>query len=568
VRKINLYNIFFFVLFFSFSGSIVYAQTTSADIKSNNLKLKKSLNNDYKWGGKYLPSKGTIRALAVYIQFKEDDYQDDHWKLNQIPDWADEFSKEIKDYFTAMSMGNLNLEIESYPKVFIPYATELEYSYYSCGYGVVNREALTEVDRNISFLPYDNWKLNGNYYNYVSGQDGVIDLVIMIYRRVTIKKFLSFYGISDLGYSADLLVDNGKRTVWGGYPEDIHKDASGSGISVCYAPGTGMKMDLYTCNRLVRHEICHKFFGEGHFIYNFASLGENSNSNGGAGFHSYERAFLGYLDYFVIDSTVTEPFTLDDYMTTGEAAIIKIPNLDHKYYIIENRQKISPYDEAYRKGLYIYQGYFAGEYSSLDIQSADGKWNWDLKENSLVKNSANPINGKSHLELVSTATGDYYPPDMNGNDYDAFYPGYKTVYAPWTNPCSNGFQYGAQDYPTNISINILNMQDSKLTLKVSFQADLNSISELKPEKKIQLNQNYPNPFNPFTVISYQLSVISHITLKVYDLLGREVTTLIDEKKNPGNYEVNFSGRNLPSGVYYYTLKCGNYTETKKMIFQK
>ena len=83
-----------------------------------------------------------------------------------------------------------------------------------------------------------------------------------------------------------------------------------------------------------------------------------------------------------------------------------------------------------------------------------------------------------------------------------------------------------------------------------------------------LSQNYPNPFNPSTVISYQLPVIGFVTLKVYDILGREVATLVNEEKPAGEYEVEFNGTNLPSGIYFYQIKAGNYSETKKMVLLK
>ncbi|MCJ7552884.1 MAG: YCF48-related protein [Ignavibacteriaceae bacterium] len=84
-------------------------------------------------------------------------------------------------------------------------------------------------------------------------------------------------------------------------------------------------------------------------------------------------------------------------------------------------------------------------------------------------------------------------------------------------------------------------------------------------KEFLLEQNYPNPFNPSTVISYQLPVSGEVTLKVYDVLGREVATLIDEYRNSGSYEVDFNAAGLTSGVYFYKLTTDNYTETKKMI---
>lgn len=90
-----------------------------------------------------------------------------------------------------------------------------------------------------------------------------------------------------------------------------------------------------------------------------------------------------------------------------------------------------------------------------------------------------------------------------------------------------------------------------------------------------LNQNYPNPFNPSTKISWETRVGSWLTLKVYDVLGNEIVTLVDEYKPAGKYEVEFnvnghSGevRNLTSGIYYYQFQAGEFTDTKKMILLK
>lgn len=83
-----------------------------------------------------------------------------------------------------------------------------------------------------------------------------------------------------------------------------------------------------------------------------------------------------------------------------------------------------------------------------------------------------------------------------------------------------------------------------------------------------LSQNYPNPFNPSTVIKYSIPQSSLVTLKVYNILGKEVASLVNENKEAGNYTVNFSAKNLSSGVYFYTIKAGNFTQTKKMTIIK
>ena len=83
-----------------------------------------------------------------------------------------------------------------------------------------------------------------------------------------------------------------------------------------------------------------------------------------------------------------------------------------------------------------------------------------------------------------------------------------------------------------------------------------------------LNQNYPNPFNPSTVISYQLPVNSDVTLKIYDVLGKEVTTLVNEDKPAGSYQIDFNAGGLSSGIYFYRLQAGDFVQTRKMILLK
>jgi photosystem II stability/assembly factor-like uncharacterized protein len=84
----------------------------------------------------------------------------------------------------------------------------------------------------------------------------------------------------------------------------------------------------------------------------------------------------------------------------------------------------------------------------------------------------------------------------------------------------------------------------------------------------KLEQNYPNPFNPATTINYSLPKASHVTLKIYDVLGNEVMAIVNEYKNAGSYSASVDGANLSSGVYFYRLEAGNYTDTRKMTLLK
>ena len=101
--------------------------------------------------------------------------------------------------------------------------------------------------------------------------------------------------------------------------------------------------------------------------------------------------------------------------------------------------------------------------------------------------------------------------------------------------------------------------------KISLPTEV--ISDLEAVQKFELYQNYPNPFNPFTLITYHIEKQGHVTLKVYDLLGKEVAKLVDEIQKTGTYKVGFSisKTKLPSGVYFYNLQAGENLRSKKMV---
>ena len=87
-------------------------------------------------------------------------------------------------------------------------------------------------------------------------------------------------------------------------------------------------------------------------------------------------------------------------------------------------------------------------------------------------------------------------------------------------------------------------------------------------KDFTLSQNYPNPFNPNTVISYSLPSASNVKLIVYNTLGQTIKTLESGYKNAGNYSINFNASALPSGIYFYRLEAGQFSQIKKMILIK
>ncbi|HSW54189.1 MAG TPA: T9SS type A sorting domain-containing protein, partial [Ignavibacteriaceae bacterium] len=172
-------------------------------------------------------------------------------------------------------------------------------------------------------------------------------------------------------------------------------------------------------------------------------------------------------------------------------------------------------------------------------------------------------NSGFEIERASSST----TPRQEGWETIGFIPGFGTT----TEPKSYSF------IDENVTTGIYKYRLKQIDFDGSFEYS-NEIEvdvDFTP-KEFVLYQNYPNPFNPKTVISYQLPVSGNVTLKVYDILGNEVVTLVNEEKQPGVYEVEFNTRvshsgevrNLSSGIYFYQLKAGSFIQIKKMILAK
>jgi hypothetical protein len=110
---------------------------------------------------------------------------------------------------------------------------------------------------------------------------------------------------------------------------------------------------------------------------------------------------------------------------------------------------------------------------------------------------------------------------------------------------------------------------SKAVTNFYFNGVLSDVKDdIQLAEKFVLYQNYPNPFNPTTTIKYSVPEKTIIQIKVYDVLGREVITLVNEEKPTGNYEIMLDGSKLSSGVYFYQLKAGSFESTRKFILIK
>jgi hypothetical protein len=135
--------------------------------------------------------------------------------------------------------------------------------------------------------------------------------------------------------------------------------------------------------------------------------------------------------------------------------------------------------------------------------------------------------------------------------------------------------FGTTTEPKSYSFSDANVAAGNYTYRLK-QMDFDGSFEYSNEVNVEvltpgsfeLSQNYPNPFNPNTTINYKLPISGQITLKVYNILGDEVATLVNEEKPAGSYEVNFNSEKLASGTYFYKLQADSFIETKKMILLK
>jgi protocatechuate 3,4-dioxygenase beta subunit len=182
-------------------------------------------------------------------------------------------------------------------------------------------------------------------------------------------------------------------------------------------------------------------------------------------------------------------------------------------------------------------------------------------------NHGSPLNGAFvYAENSNQQTASFGISDDQGNyTISGLIPGSYIV-------SSQLYGYDNNQLPSSVSLSYSTQSSVSASSSFSLTPDDNvtAVKESTPAvtASFKLNQNYPNPFNPSTIISYSIPNQSKVTLKVYNILGSEVATLVDEYKPAGNYSVIFNAARLSSGVYFYQIKAGNFVSTKKLMLLK
>ncbi|MFH0733936.1 MAG: T9SS type A sorting domain-containing protein [bacterium] len=589
----------------------------------------------------------------------------------------------------------------------------------------IQKEIIQKIDSTEDFADYDNWGLISNY-KHRNEPNGRVDMIIFVWRN-------TYQDSAKYASPLSLSFDNNYGDLGGGslYPVDdslryVNPNSFGSGVTIRGYLQTGTTKDPF---RLVTHEFAHYLLGWNDMHNGSGFWGMLSDWGvRSCVANAFERYQLNWIDdvagYYTVDATssnvVTYTKILGDLVTTRKAMRIIANTSTREYFYIENHTGTSYWEThtPFAQNPNVINGYIEpGIYiirqkgmsnSTTQLSKmlipADGRYNWTVDRPIVnpydvsrvlpvwVKGEPNRTSGYHTLEMVPhnyddepdienpaaisfgiKSTPPYWESisEINGDVYDAFKMGYKTVFSPWSNPnnqlqdtttldfsmelyslYSSGTYWlkfymnnpagSSPDKPENIKVTSSATLHPHLTWDANSESDMvgykiykkitaewgwqylatvttnsyddlsesynfngdgshpvwyrvtaydNQAKESLPSKEIQttvngaylekstnnennlsfdylLQQNYPNPFNPTTNINYQLKEKGHVSLMVYDILGKVVATLVNTIQEQGEHSVTFNANNLPSGLYIYSLKVNDYKQNKKMLLIK
>ncbi len=323
-----------------------------------------------------------------------------------------------------------------------------------------------------------------------------------------------------------------------------------------YAFGNGLSFSSNNNNNWIKIDSAYvsDFIKDNDTIY--TSFGFNNWQWGGFGIidlsanngKSWKEIWKGDTAAFTIAK-------IGNYLFIGSQGVLRSTNMGASWSAINNGLPSNAEIVSFNK---IGQFLFANSKSHIYLSTDEGNY-WSSADNglpldTLVNSSINLLTNNNYL-FAATFNGVYASADLGKS---------------WTN-ISYGLNGNAL---STISLTVLggslivSTNDGLWQLPIS---DINFIQNHDSTllQSYYLSQNYPNPFNPSTIISYSVPKASLVTIKVYDILGKEVETLVNENKSAGNYSVQFNASSkFASGVYFYRMQAGSFVETKKLILMK
>jgi M6 family metalloprotease-like protein len=443
-------------------------------------------------GGLYLPSIGDIHIMIIFAEFPDDTYEtsDPRWIKGYPPanmnNWIDSIwtgyptQGSLTHYFAEMSKDKYKVTGDVFHV--ITAQNRKWYRKHSMRRGKIHKEILQSLDRSIDFSAYDNWSYRGKYDLGDLCNDGIIEMIIFVWRNVwedsvSYKNALGFANnYATIGNIGDIHVDSDIRTIktaFGGLGATPH----GSGVTI---------MNYLKPNhdpfRVVVHEYAHYLLGGNDMHNGFAWWGALSSWGYKAyianSFERYQLQWSEEPDIYTINtgSTLTSTITLPDDVTTGKSLRIAVNPSKNQYFYIENHQKLSywenhaPFsrhpeniDGLIEKGFYVIrQNGLEG--NQRELLPADGRYDWEVNQKISTSDgilpvfkrlNPNPINGYHDLikripyvwagiteynNVMYTENSDALPiKDLRyrGDGNDAFRVGYNEVFSQWSNPNSD-----------------------------------------------------------------------------------------------------------------------------------
>ncbi len=335
---------------------------------------------------------------------------------------------------------------------------------------------------------------------------------------------------------------------------------------------------------LIAHELAHMWYGDNitckdwHHIWlneGFATMGEGliyEAWNGKAAYNSYIADEMYYAKFasgtIYVQDISSEWEIFNSYRTYSKACVVlhMLRGIvgDSTFF---NILRTYSYDPSVAYGNAVTEDFqaIAENVSGLDLNYFFQQWiygvNYPIYS---VVWSKNSLGGNLYdLALKITQSSNSNPSfftmpiqiKVNSSTGD-------TIITVFNNAQVQNFNITVANEPIAITVDPNNW-----ILKTINSVVVGIEDEMQPQT-FSLEQNYPNPFNPVTKIKFTLASNEYTTLKVYDIIGKEITTLVNNQMEKGHYEINFDASNLPSGVYLYTLNAGGYKETRKMILMR
>jgi hypothetical protein len=293
------------------------------------------------------------------------------------------------------------------------------------------------------------------------------------------------------------------------------------------------------------------------YLFGKSGIGD-SDGNG------WDEVFLTYGGYDQYNTNIRKiqydsaSATFQHQMFTAQAIGLPISYKVADVNNDETKELICSQSSNGKAAVYIYKGTGVNQYQTLDsiFEPSD--------PSTMMTCDVKLLTGETYPAIIAASYGSVvYVYEYNGTAFikqyqNSNYPGpaiRRISWLPWTGYDGYMNTWGSTNSNGNVYIFKRNMPNGIISNK-------NLPAEFK------LEQNYPNPFNPATIISFSIEKSSHVTLNVYDVTGKLTAVLIDKDLDRGSYNIQFSGENYPSGIYFYRLQAGDFSQTRKMLLVK